>query len=231
MVTKDDDERLRTDLALLQEGMIKPLARHEILNPELYAQKQVKQTRYTEKALLSASTCVYAHGDQSVEIVHKGDTRPLLLARDDATRLASIRASDDERKHERQAEAKKRSGDLFVEAGRFEAALATYADALRVLEDASVDLAVKLRLGMSNAALKAGDAARAEAEAEAGLALAPDSDAPRFRRALARLVQRKWLLAEADLVACGQTPNVVAVLEKLRTKAAEAGVTLKEGDK
>lgn len=200
MVTTTDFEKFRSELTLFHEGFSKPLAKHEIVDSELYAANQGKQTQFTEKALLTAGTCVYSHGQESVEIIHKGDTRPLLFARDDAVKMSKIRSAGGRKKLEREAEAKKRTGDSFFEAGKFEAALVTYSEALRNLDSASVELALKLRLAASDAALKGGNAERAEAEADFAQSLAPDADSPRFRRAIARLAQGKWQLAEDDLV-------------------------------
>lgn len=75
----------------------------------------------------SAGTCVFEHGGRAVEVIHKGDTAPLLHAMSaeraakqradaDATRVAT---SADDARLERKAraiEAKQRSGDGFVKA-------------------------------------------------------------------------------------------------------------------
>ncbi|KAJ8602447.1 hypothetical protein CTAYLR_001271 [Chrysophaeum taylorii] len=227
---EDDDEdevaRVRTDLALFRDGIIKPFATHQVLDTKLYATNQAKQTRYTEHALLSAGTCGAAH-ESATKIIHKGDTKPLLFARSDAAKEAARtgRQNDDRTSRlVRAAEAKKRTGDAFFEAAQFPAALATYAQARRMIDEldtpTTLALRLKLRLASSDAALKSGDAARAEAEAEAALMLAP-SDESRLRRAIARLVGRKYNLAADDLVACEPSPVVEAVKRKLLAKAPE----------
>ena len=91
-MSKEEQERLGVDISLFQEGIIKPFKEHVILDAELYAKNQKKQTRYTEEALLSSGTCVYNH-DCAVEVIHKGDTKPLLAARDDAARSARSEAA------------------------------------------------------------------------------------------------------------------------------------------
>ena len=79
-MTPEDHERLGVDISLFQEGLIKPFKEHQILDKALYAKNQKKQARYTEEALLSSGT-LYNHGhDTAVEVVHKGDTAPLLDA-------------------------------------------------------------------------------------------------------------------------------------------------------
>lgn len=59
-------EEIRVDVAMYRQGLNKPLAKHQVLDPELFAANQAKQTKFTETALLTAGTCVYSYGDQSV---------------------------------------------------------------------------------------------------------------------------------------------------------------------
>lgn len=190
--TENLDE-IRVDVARYYQGMNKPLATHRVLDADLFAANQTKQTKFTETALLTAGTCVYSHGDQSVEIVHKGDTRPLLFAR---SRPPS-RPAAAPHKRVLAAEAKKRSADAFMHAKSFGPALATYDEALNVLGShddvpGGEALSATIRLSCSEAALKTGDFDRAEAEADKAAPLHPD--AARLRRALARVSERRSVL-------------------------------------
>lgn len=126
--------------------------------------------------------------DSQVEVVHKGDTRPLLFAR---TRPPSRPAAAADQRVVA-AEAKKRSADAFMHAKKFGPALTTYDEALKALgphDDGDVPearaLYATIHLSCSEAALKTGDFERAEADADKAAPLHPD--AARFRRALARV--------------------------------------------
>ncbi|KAH8066799.1 hypothetical protein JL720_12654 [Aureococcus anophagefferens] len=62
-MSKEEQERLGVDISLFQEGIIKPFKEHVILDKELYAKNQKKQTRYTEEALLKRARLAAADDD------------------------------------------------------------------------------------------------------------------------------------------------------------------------
>lgn len=200
MSQSEEMEKVRADAAWFRRGWAQRLATHKILNPKVYAENQGKQTKLTEAVLLDRRTGKQGDDEeQSVEIIHKGDTRPLIFARQVGT-TQTIRG--EKSKRERDGESKKRSGDIFLSAGRYEAALATYVDALKIFDEGT--FAIEARLAASDAAFKSGDPDKAEEFADIALQRIGDDDsycdALRLRRAVARLARKKWLLAENDLV-------------------------------
>ena len=237
-MSKEEQERLGVDISLFQEGIIKPFKEHVILDAELYATNQKKQTRYTEEALLSAGTCVYNH-DCAVEVIHKGDTKPLLAARDDAARSArseaALAAAGPGDRALRRVEAKKRTGAHFLASKKPHEALLTFDDALAALGDvpaahegrAALEASVLLQSSM--AALLLGQARRSRDDATACLALVDDGKTRQlalFRRGCARTILKDFAAADDDLADAGDAEAVHAARRKLRTKAAAAGVAL-----
>ena len=248
-MSKEEEERLGVDIALFQEGIIKPFKEHVILDSDLYAKNQKKQIRYTEEALLSSGTCVYNHGaDVAVEVVHKGDTKPLLAARDDAARARLIAAGKDRltsgdpelvrlSARVRKAEAKKRTGDTFLASKKFHEALLVFDDALRALApiaDAApgkLELEAQVHVQASLAALRLGQAKRSKESARKCLELLEVCDAKtarlaHFRSGCAKILLRDYADADDDLCKAGDAEAVLAARRKLRTKAAAAGVAL-----
>jgi len=167
---KKDAERLGVDMALFQEGLVKPFREHRIVDPSLYIKKQRKQTHFTETTLLGGGG---AYGHQpavSVEVIHRGDTAPLLDIHENIARVASVAYIAGSWKL-RALEAQVRSGEHFLAAKRPREALLTLDGVLRDLSvfasdiKGAIALESRVRCGVSHAALRLGHAGRARDEA------------------------------------------------------------------
>mmetsp|Transcript_2999 Transcript_2999/g.8763 ORF Transcript_2999/g.8763 Transcript_2999/m.8763 type:complete len:360 (-) Transcript_2999:38-1117(-) len=234
MTREDNEARLAVEVALFHEGLIKPFQKHCILNPDVYCKNQQTQARFTEATLLGTGDA-YVHGpDVAVEVIHRGETAPLLGMSQHRARVASTAHASPCHRVLRALDARVRSGEHFLAAKRPREALLTLDAVLGDLVAATgcieaTALESRARCAVSHASLRMGLAGRARNEACRALMLAPNDrqrEACHFCVGCALTVLGAYAEANDELAAAGCTELVHAARRAICAKASRAGVTL-----